>query len=144
MALGGTLSAGTDGYSHRDYDLDEVNIGAGVLLTYHATLGDQTFLRPQFGFGVSYAERSVHFADEAAFEAVAYESNGLRLRALESDLGLTYATAFLPLAYTPAPGVFLGLGPFVRGRWAFSGILDPFGRESAFTIGIASIIGTWL
>lgn len=144
IALGGAVCVGSDYYARDDFDLSEWSASASPQISFHVALGEHTFLLPELSLGIAYVARSLTFSKiEGEFDRYRFIPNRAYYAALGSDLGVLQTTLFMPFAYTPAPGIFFGLGPYVRGRWAWTGVLDPSGRKWAVAIGAASIIGTW-
>ena len=146
VALGGSIGIGSDYTTRDDFDLSEVSLSASPQVSFHAALGDHAFLLPELALGIAYVQRTLTFATVggAFYEGYRFIPNRALYYALGSDLGVLQTTLFVPLAFAPTPGIFLGIGPYVRARWAWTGVLDTGGREFAVAVGIATIIGTWL
>jgi hypothetical protein len=150
FAVGASLLLGKDHQSREDgLELDELSCGANVLLAYHVPFTPRVFLLPRLAAGVSYAERNLRLPTVSPFGGgldprFAFVPNRTYYVALAGDLSVVHATLSIPLSFSVAQGVFIGVGPYVRARYALEGVLSVGAPDWAVAFGIESIIGTWL
>jgi hypothetical protein len=150
FALGASLLMAMDRQSRDDgLKLDELGYGANVLLAYHVPLTARVFLLPRLALGASYVTKDMSMPATSPFgfgnvDRFGYIPNRTYYAALAGDLSVAHATLSIPVSVSVAEGVFLGIGPYVTGRYALEGVLRVGAPDWSLAFGIESVIGTWL
>ena len=150
FALGASLLITKDHQSRNDgLELDELGYGANVLLAYHIPFTPHVFLLPRLALGVSFVEKNLRMPVMSPFgfgnfDRYAYIANRTYYAALAGDLSVVHATLSIPFSVSVTEGVFLGIGPYARARYALEGVLTVGAPDWEVAFGVESIIGTWL
>jgi hypothetical protein len=120
FAVGVSLLVGRDHYARSDgVDLYELRFGGGAQLAYRAGLGAHAFLLPRLSIGGTQLEKWASppeggFSNSGADAFERYRWVPFRdayYEGLVSEPTALYATLSLPLAFSPAAGLYLGSRP---------------------------------
>jgi hypothetical protein len=152
LALGASFVLGADHSERSDgLEFDEIHYGGSALIAYRIGLGRRVFLLPELALGAVYVNRSARLTGAAASSETGaferYQFVPLRrayFEAFEQDTTALRALLTLPVAFSPTPGFFIGIGPYLHARYALSGVLALGAREWAVAAGISTVIGFWL
>jgi len=148
FAVGLSLLVGHDHYDRSDgLETEEFFVGGGARIAYRGGLAPAVFLLPTLSAGAMRLERSITSPSRVSipFERFSWVPLASAMaEALIADVTGLHATLSVPLAFSPAAGLVLGVGPYVRARYALSGMLSPGARDWDVSLGLDSTIAIWL